>query len=76
MSHLFEQMNLTKKEDALRGIKQNRIKKYGEYLETLISIITETMNPPSLDLNKEILFNTGFRKAAGKKAISFLLHVT
>ena len=44
------------------------MKKYGEYLETQISTITETMNPFSLYLNKETLFNMGTGKAAIKGA--------
>ena len=69
-------LNLTKKEDASRDLKPNRIKKYGEHLETLILTITETMNQFSLDFNKETLFNIGSGKAASKEATSFLLHVT
>ena len=34
------------------------------------------MDPFSLDLNKETLFNIVSGKAASKKATSFLLHVT
>ena len=33
------------------------------------------MNPFSLDLNKETLFNIGESKAASKEATSFLLYV-
>ena len=70
---LFEQLNLTKTEDSSKDLKLSRIKKYGEHLETLI---TETMNPFSLDLNKEILFNISSGKAANKEVTSFLLYVT
>ena len=64
ISHLFEELNLTKKEDVSRDLKPNRIKKYGEHLETLILTITETMNPFSLDFNKEFLFNIGSGKSS------------
>ena len=36
ISHLFEEPNLTKKENVPRDIKPNRIKKIGELWETLI----------------------------------------
>ena len=51
ISHLFEELNMTKKEDVSRDLKPNKIKKYGEHLETLILTITETMYPLSLGLN-------------------------
>ena len=35
ISHLFKELNLTKK-DVSRDLKPNRIKKYGEHLEALI----------------------------------------
>ena len=57
-------------------LKPNRIKIYREYLETLILTIAETINPFSLDLNIETLFNIGSGKVASKEATSFLLHVT
>lgn len=45
-------------------------------LETLILTITEMMNPFSLYLNNEILFNNGSSKAASKEATSCILHAT
>ena len=36
ISPLFEELNLTKREDILKDLKLTRIKIYGEYLETLI----------------------------------------
>ena len=47
------------------------MKKYGVYLEIEILTITETMNPFSLYLNKETLFNMGTGKAASKEAFHF-----
>ena len=60
----------------MRNLKPNRIKKYGEHSEKLILTIKETINPFSLDLNKETLFNNGSIKAASKEATSSLLHAT
>ena len=70
ISHLFAELNFTKKEDISRDLKPNTIKKYGEHLETIILTTIKTMNPFSLDFNKEALFNIG----SGKAATSFLLH--
>ena len=72
ISHLFEELNLTEKKEVSRDLKPNIIKKYGEHLEKLILTITETMNPLSLDLNKDTLFNIGL----GEVATSFLLYAT
>ena len=36
ISLLFEELNLTKREDISKDLKLTRIKIYGEYLETLI----------------------------------------
>ena len=44
------------------------MKKYREYLETLILTITETMNSLLLYLNKETLFSIGPGKTANKEA--------
>ena len=70
ISHLFEELNFTKKEDISRDLKPNTIKIYGEHLETIILTTINTMNPFSLDFNKEALFNIG----SGKAATSFLLY--
>ena len=67
---------MAKKEDVSGDLKPNRIKEYGEHLETLILTITGTMNPFSLDLKKETSFNIGSGKAVSKEATSFLLHTT
>ena len=40
ISHLFEELNVTEKEDMPRGLNPNRIKKYAEHLEKLILTIT------------------------------------
>lgn len=45
-------------------------------METLILTTTETVNPFSLDLNKETLFNIRLGKAANKEATLYLLHLT
>lgn len=42
--------------DMSRDLKPNSIKRYGEYFETLILTITETMNPFSLDLKQQLNF--------------------
>ena len=70
ISHLFEELNFTKEEDISRDLKPNTIKKYGKHLETIILTTIKTMNPFSLDFNKEALFNI----SSGKAATSFLLH--
>ena len=67
---------MPKKEDVLRDLTPNGIKKYGQHFEILILTITETMNPYSRYPNKETLFNIGAGKAASEEATSFLLYVT
>ena len=40
-----------------KDLKPNRIKNYREHLETIISTVTETINPFLQDLNREISLN-------------------
>ena len=54
-----------------KDLQPNKIKKYGEHLETQILTVAETMNPFSLYLNNETLFNMGTGKAASKEAFHF-----
>ena len=70
-SHLFQGLTLTKKEDVLRDLTPNGIKKYGEYLEILILTITDTMNPNSRYQIKKLYSTLGQVKQLVKKQLHF-----
>ena len=59
-----------------RELKPSRIKKYGKHLAALIITIIETINPLSLDLNKESLLDIGLDKEGCNQGTLFILNIT
>ena len=68
-------MGLTRKEDVTEELKPHRLKKNSKDLGKVIKSIEETMNPFSLTLNKEHLFNIATGKNAEADTSAFLLDV-
>ena len=74
ISTVFEELNLSKKEDVSEDIKPHRIKQNCKASEKLMHAITATMNPFSAMVDKENLFSISTGKAASQETTDFLLN--
>lgn len=75
ISKVFEELDLSRKEDVSEDLKPHRIKQNCKDLEKLIRAVTDTMNPFSDSINKVHLFNISTGKAANEDTTNFLLSV-
>ena len=73
LSSLLEDLGLTSKEDVSRELKPCRIRSNANDLNKILTLLRETINPFSKELDKNDLFNIGSGKAASKETKEFLL---
>ena len=74
ISHVLEDLSMTKKEDVTQDLKPTRIRHNNTDLHTIKTAIEETMNPFSDTLDKDTLYNIGTGKSASIETTKFLLH--
>ena len=75
ISNIFDEYGLVKKEDISNDLKPHRIKSDNLAVNKIISMLKETMNPFSNELDKENLYNIGTGKAASERTERFLLNI-
>ena len=75
ISQVFEDLGMTKKEDVSQDLRTSQIKRNSKDLCQIMSLVKDTMNPFSTDINKEHLFNIGSGKSATEDTSKFLLNV-
>ena len=72
---MFEDLDLTVKEDVSQDLKPNQISQNAAYLAKFIEMVKLTMNPLSSDIEKSCLFNITSGKSTEDEVVSFLLNV-
>ena len=75
ISHLFESVDISKKEDTSDDLKRSKIKKNTEDVQQSITAIERTMDPFSADLDKNELFNISSGRAVTHEISASLLKV-
>ena len=75
VSHLFEKVDLTKKEDVSQELPPSKIEKNAEDVKTLIEVIENAINAFSNDVDKNQLFNIATGKSAAEETKKLLLNV-
>ena len=73
ISHVLEDLSMTKKEDVSQDLKSSQIKRNSQDLAAITTSIEEMMNPFSDDIDKNTLYNIGTGKSASKETTEFLL---
>ena len=63
ISHLFESVGISKKEDTSDGLKRSKIKKNSKDIQHIITAIEGTMDAFSANLDKNELFNISSARA-------------
>ena len=77
ITHLMEEMGLTRKDDVTQELKKSRIKRNNEDIDKLLMAISSSMNPFTIDpFNIESLFNIETGKATSKETCDFMLNIT
>ena len=72
---VFEELDLTRKEDVSEELKPHRIKQNSKDLNRLLQAVVDTMNPFSNDINKDYLFNISTGKATSVETANYLINV-
>ena len=75
ISQLFEDLDLTVKEDVSQNLKSSQISQNSTQVAKLIEMIKLTMNPFSPNIEKSCLFNITSSKSTNDEVASFLLNV-
>ena len=75
ISQLFQDLDLTIKEDVSQDLKSSQISQNSTQPAKLIEMIKLTMNPFSPDIEKSCSFNITSGKSANDEVASFLLNV-
>ena len=75
ISKVFEDLDLFSGEEISEDLKDHRIKEHSQELKKLMEAIESTMNPFSINITKERLFNISTGKAARPETENFLLNI-
>lgn len=75
ISNVFEDLDMTNKEDITKDLKPYKIRNSNSNLKKVIDMIRNTINPFSEDIEHEFLFNLGTGKSAKKETESYLLNI-
>ena len=73
ITHLLEDVG---QDDFAQELKDSHIEKKSQVFDELKATISESMNPFSLDLEKNYFYNIATGRAASKDTSDFLLNVT
>ncbi|GFW70277.1 hypothetical protein TNCV_5131031 [Trichonephila clavipes] len=75
ITHVLEEIGITKKQDISTELQPHNIKKSCHQLEKFMNSFDQYVNPFSLDLSPDQLFNIASGKAASSEVEEFLLNV-
>ncbi|GBP23630.1 hypothetical protein EVAR_80247_1 [Eumeta japonica] len=75
ITHVLEDLGITKKQDISAELQPHNIKKSCQQLEKFINSFDQYVNPFSTDLSPDQLFNIGSGKAASSQVEEFLLNI-
>jgi hypothetical protein len=75
ISHIFRELNMSKKEDITESLKPHRVRKDNAAVQSILEMVQQTMNPFSAEIDPEKLYNIGTGKAASESTEQFLLNV-
>ena len=75
ISYLYEDLNLTKKEDITESLEASNISKYNLAVKEIKSMIENSLNPFKKDADPDRLFNICTGKSCKKGTEDFLLNV-
>ena len=70
---LYEDLNITRKENTTKDLQQHRIQKNSKNVNSLFECIQNALNPFSDDIPKDKLFNIASGKSLNSEATEFLL---
>jgi hypothetical protein len=73
ISQVFEDLNMSKREDVSASLKPHRIKKDNGAVQRILAMVKETMNPFDSEHDPEHLYNIGTGRAASDRTEKFLL---
>ena len=72
ISHVFDGLAMSKKEDVTSSMKPHRIKNDNASLRAILTMVKETMNPFDRELDPIHLYNIGTGKAASDNSEKFI----
>lgn len=75
ITHVLDELGITKKQDISADLQPNNIKRSSQQLTQFINTFDQYVNPFSLDLAPDQLFNIGSGKAASSEVEEFLLNI-
>ena len=72
---MFEELELSRKEDVSEELKPHRIKQNAADVDKVLQATSDTMNHFSPEIDKDHLYNIVTGKAADEETSSYLLRV-